>query len=135
MEARTIFPNAAVDALAKNQVRPRLADLDAVAFNAIFAGAAVCDVEGARAGGRGADPARHTGGVEICADLVWAFRQVAWGCHRWLWLGWGAGRVLERQASGFTATGEAAELFVCGGAGLFDCATLWVNVIETAVAV
>jgi hypothetical protein len=64
MEARTILASAAVDTVAKLQVRPRLADLDAVAFNAIFAGAAVCDVEDARACGRGADQARHTGFVE-----------------------------------------------------------------------
>ena len=64
MEARTILARAAVDTVDKLQVRPRLADLDAVAFNAIFAGAAVCDIEGARAGGRSADPARHTGFVE-----------------------------------------------------------------------
>jgi hypothetical protein len=80
--------NAAVDTGAKVEILAIyscLAELNAVAINALLAGAAARDVESAGAGGDAADPPCHAGGVEDGIDLVaWALRVVAFEGNRLL---------------------------------------------------
>ena len=92
------IPNAAIDIVAEFEILRRLAELDAVAVDAVFAGAAVRDIEGVGASGHSADPTRHAGGVEVQVDhAAGTLCVVAFHRHDFVWAGWRFGKGLERE--------------------------------------